>query len=172
MVTADLRSPPTPGVRDVIVTVPQGMWVRWLAEGDLPGEEPTGEWDFTAGKNNPREVGAGSRVYVVAFGLLRGYAPLVRTEQVDGRLSFVRGGSAVACTLIHAGKRAEIRGFQGWHYAEATINRARLVPFPDWATAGLPPREAKAVEHVLALRQDPARRAELRRRALAGFPLF
>ena len=26
---------------DVVVTVPKRLWDEWIAEGDLPGEEPT-----------------------------------------------------------------------------------------------------------------------------------
>lgn len=173
MTAEPMNAPPRPGVRDVMVTVPMGLWVRWLAEGDLPGDPPaeSGTWDFTAGTHQPLETGPGSRVYVVAFGLLRGYAPLVRTEPVEGRVSFVREGGAVACTLRDTfGRPEKVKGFQGWRYT--TFDRARLVPLPTWATEGLPRREAALVENLLVMRRDPARRADLRRRALSGAGLF
>lgn len=32
---------------DVVVTVPKRLWQGWIAEGDTPGDPPTGEeWGF------------------------------------------------------------------------------------------------------------------------------
>lgn len=169
-----LRAPAPPGLRDVVVTVPKTLWVRWIAEGDLPGDPPaeSGLWDFGVGTVLPREAGPGSRVYVVAFGLLRGYAPLLRVASRDDAPggAFVRGGGAVACTLLDAGGAPQ--AIRGWRYADPLVDRARLAPFPGWATTGLPGGVRAQVERVLIARQDPAMRGELRRRVLMGAPLF
>jgi hypothetical protein len=63
---------------DVVVTVPKSLWQEWLAEGDYVGEPVTGEeWAFWVSRRPSIEPT--ERVYIVAHGLLRGYAPLTRT---------------------------------------------------------------------------------------------
>lgn len=115
---------------DVVVTCPQNLWASWLAEGDLPGTEAVYESHFWI----PRLLGLpriepGERVYIVAWGKLRGYAPLVRMEsrcELSPRHScLVREGGAVAVTIP-----TPIRGFRGWMYRN--WDRADEVPFMDW----------------------------------------
>jgi hypothetical protein len=87
------------GSGDVVVTVPKQRWLAWLAEGDLPGDpvEESGRWDFYLGGARP-PYRAGARCYVVAWGRLRGYAPMVAPPD-PGHRAIVRGGGAVACTI-------------------------------------------------------------------------
>lgn len=153
---------------DIMVTVPQGRWLNWLAEGDLPGDPPeeSGLWDFKCNSIGSSDrarsqFAQDARVYVVAFDRVRGYAPLVRYEN----WSLVRAGGAVACTVPE-----KIPGFMAHRFVDF---RDREQPFPTWATEGLPKRLARDVEALLQLRaRGPAVRKELRRRALAGLPLF
>lgn len=108
---------------DCVVTVPKRLWDEWIAEGDLPGEDDGGEYVFWIGGPLPT-IAPGERVYIVAHGKLRGYAPLTRAVPGYG---LVRGGGAVACTIDEP-----IRGFQGWRYRH--WNREDEKPFPDWRT--------------------------------------
>jgi hypothetical protein len=121
------EEPPT--VCDIVVTVPKGQWQSWIAEGDLPGEAPEYESHFWIGNSALPPIEPGERVYIVAHGKLRGYAPLVRKEQrcqLNPRAScLVRTGNAVAVTIDEP-----IRGFQGWRYA--WWSRDDEKPFPDW----------------------------------------
>ena len=72
---------------DVVVTVPKGLWAEWLQEGDLAGEPWSGEaeyhfWVSPMMFHEPAHpwIEPGERVYIVAHGKLRGYAPFVRRE--------------------------------------------------------------------------------------------
>jgi hypothetical protein len=115
-------------VSDVVVTVPKRLWTEWIEEGDLPGDESSGtEYAFYLGGPLP-DIQPGERVYVVAHGKLRGYAPLTWLAK-DGprRFALVRGGGAVACTIAEP-----IIGFRGWRYR--TWSREDELPFPDWRT--------------------------------------
>lgn len=120
---------------DVVVTVPKGMWDEWIDEGDLPGDLP-GEYEshfwFTAISGGRPDIAKGDRVYIVAHGKLRGYAPLIRIEGVcrlnGNRSCFVRNGGAEAVTIDEP-----IRGFQGWRYR--WWERDEEHPFPDWQKA-------------------------------------
>lgn len=126
---------------DVVVTVPKGKWEEWLTEGDLAdGTEAPADWEglseygytFGAGAHVP-DIQIGERLYVVAHGKLRGYAPLreIDTENPErfggqpGGFALVRRGGAVAVTV-----GLDIRGFQGWRYR--WWNTAAEVPFPEW----------------------------------------
>jgi len=111
---------------DIVVTVPKGQWESWIAEGDLPSEPWSGTaYEFTTGGGVP-SVWPGDRVYIVAHGRLRGYAPLARLRSYDGgRVGFIRQGGAVAVTI-----QQEVRGFRGWRYR--WWDRADEKPFPDW----------------------------------------
>lgn len=113
---------------DVVVTCPKRLWTEWLEEGDLPGDEPSGdEYAFYLGGGRPN-IRPGERVYIVAHGKLRGYAPLVRIGPgYDGYGGFdlVRSGAAVACTID-----APIQGFRGWRYRWWDYADER--DFPDW----------------------------------------
>jgi hypothetical protein len=154
--------------RDLVVTVPQKLWLTWLAEGDLPGDPPAeaGLWDFYQGAADAPHAEPGARVYVVAHGMLRGYAPLKRIERQGRGFSLVRGGGAVACTLAEG-----ITGFQGVRYRWWARDDEH--DFPAWATLGLPRGLERDVRALLELRaRGAAERAELRRRALGGLPLF
>lgn len=106
---------------DVVVTVPKNFThpcapglkglEAWLAEGDPPGSEWSGqEWVFTTWGARP-DISPGDRVYVVCEGRLVGYAPLTDLE-VNGRcIELIREGNAVACTIDEP-----ITGFRGWRY--------------------------------------------------------
>ena len=111
------------------MTVPKGMWEEWIAEGDLPGEEPeylNHFWILAHGRPN---IERRERVYIVAHGKLRGYAPLVGKEAScelnPSRACLIRTGGAVAVTIPEY-----IRGFQGWRYR--WWPRELEVPFPGW----------------------------------------
>lgn len=110
---------------DVVVTVPKGVWEDWLDEGDLPGDPPTGEtWGFFTWGARPK-IEVGERVYVVAHGKLRGYAPLTKLEVNGGQIAFGRGANAIAVTIPEP-----IRGFRGWRYR--WWNYDLEYPFTDW----------------------------------------
>jgi hypothetical protein len=76
----------------------------------------------------------GDRVYIVAWGRLRGYAPLVRVEREcklwRARACLVRRAGAVAVTIDQ-----QISGFQGWQYR--TWDRTEEVAFPGWKWDGV-----------------------------------
>jgi hypothetical protein len=120
---------------DVVVTCPMAAWEEWIEEGDLPGEPYTGDtFHFWLGGPLP-EMQPGERVYVVAYGRLRGYAPLVSIER-RCRLRpsvgcLVRRGDAVAVTIDRP-----IRGFRGWRYVD--WERSEEKPFPDWMSSNVP----------------------------------
>jgi len=119
---------------DVVVTVPQRHWSDWLAEGDLPGQRWSGyRSHFWIAQDGLPRIKPGERVYVVAHGKLRGYAPLISLEPMcllaSSRACLMRADGAVACTLPET-----IRGFQGWRYR--WWERAAEVPFPEWQEAG------------------------------------
>ena len=122
---------------DLVVTVPKHFWADWIWEGDAVGDEPTGEeWGFFLGGSRPR-IEPGERLYIVAWGLLRGYAPVTRVAQTERGWAICRKGGAVACTVA-----TPIPGFRGWR--ARWWQREEERPFPEWATAGLP--EAMAEE--------------------------
>jgi len=111
---------------DVVVTVPKARWEAWIAEGDLPGQPFSSQpWEFTTSGGVP-DIVPTERVYIVAHGKLRGYAPLVRLwRYADGPVGLVRHGGAVAVTIDEV-----IRGFRGWRYR--WWDRAMEQPFPGW----------------------------------------
>jgi hypothetical protein len=113
---------------DVVVTVPKWFWPEWIKEGQLPGEPDMGEdWHFYLYGARPA-IKPGERVYVVAHGKLRGYAPLVRIDSESprsARFALVRNGGATAVTIDEP-----IRGFRGWR--ERWWDRDIERPFPDW----------------------------------------
>ena len=115
---------------DVVVTVPKGLWEEWIEEGDLPGDEPEYLSHFWLGGALP-DMKPGDRVYIVAHGKLRGYAPLVAIErrcQLRPSVGcLLREGGAVAVTIDRP-----IRGFQGFRYRD--WDRSEERPFPDWMT--------------------------------------
>jgi hypothetical protein len=125
---------------DVVVTVPKWFWPDWIVEGDAAGEPETGEvWHFRL-YGTPPKIEVGERVYVVAHGKLRGYAPLTGIwKDPDDRRRFAleRKGGAVAVTLPccpgdPCGDPLPIRGFRGWRYRWWPYEAE--TPFPDWRT--------------------------------------
>jgi len=124
---------------DIVVTVPRDVWSEWLDEGDLPGDPWTYQNHHFNLSGHVPPVVPGDRVYVVAHGRLRGYAPLVRI--MAGRywgpgdyeptgFALVRRGGAVACTIDRP-----ICGFPGWRYRDWM--REEEVPFPAWRNEGV-----------------------------------
>lgn len=114
---------------DVVVTVPKDRWQEWLEEGDLAGEPSTGrEYVFTT-RAITTDIGA--RLYIVAWGRLRGYAPVTGTAWAGGsKVAIYRAGDAVACTID-----GEIEGFQGAR--RRWWDRRHEKPFPNWQTEGV-----------------------------------
>ena len=114
---------------DVVVTVPKSQWEHWIAEGDLPGEEAMYQSHFWI--STMPAIKPGERVYIVAHGKLRGYAPLVTQEYGcrlrPDRYCLIREGGAVAVTIPDP-----VRGFQGWRYR--WWKREDEVAFPEWRT--------------------------------------
>ena len=118
---------------DVVVTVPKTFRFggkvgldAWVAEGDLPGEEWSGNDSHFYLAGRAPHIEPGERVYVICEGKLRGYAPLVRIEWLGSRsYALVRQGGAVAVTIDR-----EIRGFQGFRYRDWDRSEERL--FPNW----------------------------------------
>lgn len=159
---------------DVVVTVPEGKWLAWLAEGDLPGEKQTEEWAlfFGSGRGRPpsppTRILPGDRVYIVGAGVVRGYSPLLRIAPTPQGFALVRGAGAVAVTPYDelTGAPLHIRGFQGVRYASWKRETER--PFPDFATFGLPAPVKQRVARLLKLREHPPFRAEIQARALRG----
>lgn len=133
---------------DVVVTVPKQLWADWIAEGDLPGE-PWSRYTshfWIAPKPFPDVSGRrDDRLYIVAHGKLRGYAPITdfqRSCSLNWRCACIqRRGGAVAVTLMCQGDPADptmpaypipvpIMGFRGWRYR--WWPREIEVSFPDW----------------------------------------
>lgn len=115
---------------DLVVTVPMDLWRGWIAEGDAVGEPDSGEeWGFYLGGGKP-DIQPGERVYVVAHGRLRGYAPLTRLARANGQWVLCRRGGAVAVTLAEP-----IPGFRGWR--RRWWERWRESEFPAWRTDGV-----------------------------------
>jgi hypothetical protein len=145
-------------VADVVVTVPKRLWVEWLGEGDLAYADDSGhaagwagdfEYGFTMA-GTPPQIEEGERVYIVAHGHLRGYAPLSfidleRPERFGGRpasdggYALVRRNAAVAVTLLDPGATGDVplqvKGFQGFRYR--WWERADEIPFAAWRTEGV-----------------------------------
>lgn len=147
---------------DVVARVPKTAWLNWLAEGDWPGEPATERWGFSVGRPVTKAYATAERCYVVAWGQVRGYAPLVSPEGNEVA-AFVRGGGAVAMTV----PGLVLPGGQ-WNWMYRGWRRAEEVPFPDWATAGLPDKLAADVRKLERLRLVPSQREEIKHRALLG----
>lgn len=147
---------------DVLIRVPQARWLNWLAEGDLPGDEPTESWAFSVGQA-PRGLAFGDRCYVASFGQIRGYAPFVAIGETERGPTIVRMGGAVAVTVpgLDFGKGQWTWRYRNW-------DRESEVPFLTWATEGLPVALARDVRLLMRMRRNATARAELKRRALAG----
>lgn len=115
---------------DVVVTVPKMQWRDWIEEGDLPGSEWSRNTSHFWVQHLPT-ISPGERVYIVAHGRLRGYAPLVMTERYcelnPYKSCLMRMGDAKAVTIDEP-----VRGFQGWRYR--WWEREDEKPYPDWQT--------------------------------------
>lgn len=132
---------------DLVVTVPKDRWFGWIAEGDAVGDPPSGEeWGFFLGRNKP-PIEPGDRLYIVAWGMLRGYAPVTRLQLFNDHADppawvICREAGAVACT-VRGGKRFD--GFRGFRHR--WWEREEEVPFPEWRMEGLPKAEVdKAIK--------------------------
>src|SRR3990167_8721527 len=94
---------------DLVGTCPKDFWLEWIAEGDPVGTPETGEeWAWWTKDRLAPSARPGDRFYVVAHGLLRGYAPVVRVTTEGPSWLICRKGGAVACTI-----NKSIPGFQG-----------------------------------------------------------
>jgi hypothetical protein len=112
---------------DLLVTVPKLLWQEWIAEGDVPDTTWSGlESYFYLGSVRPN-IAPGERVYISSFDRLRGYAPLVRLDYIQGRYALVRHGHAVACTIDQ-----KIPGRQGFQYRFWSYDDEKA--FSDWQT--------------------------------------
>jgi hypothetical protein len=120
---------------DLVVTVPKDFWFEWIDEGDPAGKTlPSGiEWGFWLGSQRP-PIEPGDRLYVVAWNMVRGFAPVTRVAQNNGRWVICREGGAVACTV----PELQVPGFRGWR--KRWWEREREQPFEDWRYAGVPQR--------------------------------
>lgn len=122
---------------DLVGTCPKDFWLEWIAEGDAAGDAYTGEeWGWYTRDSLALQAKPGDRFYVVAHGLLRGWAPVTRVH--DGGDSFIicRRGDAVACTID-----APAPGFRGLR--TRWWDREQEKAFPDWKSAGLPAKKMK-----------------------------
>lgn len=117
---------------DLVVTVPKNLWRMWIDEGDLPGEPWSGGEEFSFYVHGVPPIEPGDRLYVVAWGRLRGYAPVTRVCQTNdhGGHAICREGDAVALTILEG-----IAGFRG--YRRPWWKREAEIPFPDWRTVGV-----------------------------------
>lgn len=123
---------------DLVGTCPKDFWSEWIAEGDPAGAPYTGEeWGWYTGSNLIRRTQPGDRFYVVAHGVLRGYAPVTRVHlSPDGKGGAIcRRGDAVAVTIDEP-----IPGFRGLR--ERWWRREDEFPFPDWQNFGVERRAA------------------------------
>lgn len=128
---------------NLVVSVSKTFWREWIAEGDAAGDSPTGtEWGYFMGGRKPN-IQAGDRLYIVAHGMLRGYAPVTRLTTSTGQLvgsdtilppfekwCICREGNAVAVTV-----HQKIKGFQGWRYVWWKTEDE--IPFPNWKDEGV-----------------------------------
>lgn len=115
---------------DLVGTCPKDFWAEWIAEGDAAGEPYSGEeWGWYTHHSLIRKIGLGDRFYVVAHGMLRGWAPVTGILRNDfgDPVAIGRRGDAVACTIPIA-----IPGFRGLR--ERWWHREAEVPFPNWKT--------------------------------------
>ena len=126
---------------DLVGTCPKDFWLEWIAEGDAAGEPPTGEeWGWYTRDRMALQTKPGDRFYVVAWGRLRGYAPVTRVHDGGaGAFIICRESGGVGCTIPD-----DIPGFRGlrsrwWH-------RDVEIPFPDWKTEGFGVKPVRAAK--------------------------
>ena len=116
---------------DLVGTCPKHFWNEWLEEGDLAGEPESGcEYGWRtrsplAARLILHHPLKDCRLYIVAHGRLRGYAPILEGRAMTDHWAIIRKGGAVASTLPET-----IPGFQGLR--RRWWNRTDEVPFPEW----------------------------------------
>lgn len=116
---------------DLVGTCPKDFWHEWIAEGDPAGSPESGEeWGWWTKHSLAATIKPGERFYVVAHGLLRGYALVTRVVKEGPSWVICRKGGAVACTIDKP-----IPGFRGLEKRWWSRDDERL--FPDWQTAGV-----------------------------------
>ena len=118
---------------DLVGTCPKSFWLEWIAEGDAAGAPESGEeWEWWTQHSQISRIKPGNRFYIVAHGLLRGYAPVTSVHlSPDGRGGAIcRRGGAVACSIDDP-----IPGFRGLR--ERWWPRADELAFPEWKTANV-----------------------------------
>lgn len=116
---------------DLVGTCPKDFWAEWIAEGDPVGAPESGEeWGWYTRHSFARLIQPGDRFYVVAWGLLRGWAPVVRVVTAPDGYIICRRGGAVACTIDKP-----IPGFRGLE--KRWWDQANERAFSDWQTAGV-----------------------------------
>ncbi|HEX5508797.1 MAG TPA: hypothetical protein VFX37_09860 [Pseudolabrys sp.] len=125
---------------DIVGTCPKDFWSEWIAEGDAAGLPESGEeWGWYTRHSYALLANPGDRFYVVAWGRLRGWAPIVRVNNNgSGGYCVCRKGGAVACTIARP-----IPGFRG--LAKRWWNRDEEIAFPNWKTAGVGERARRAL---------------------------
>lgn len=111
---------------DLVGTCPKNFWKEWIAEGDAAGEPCTGqEWGWYTKDRLARTIRPGERLYIVAHGRLRGWAPVTRLVTEGNHWIICRRGEAVACTLA-----VPVPGFQGLRVR--WWDRKLELGFPNW----------------------------------------
>src|SRR5689334_8032348 len=113
----------------------------------LPGQGGDDLFAFLVGHGDRPPIATGERVYVVAHGRLRGYAPLVELGHGPKGWSLIRGGGAAAVTIS-----GTIRGFSG--YKERWWRREDERPFADWTNEDVPGARP-ATQHAAPARPAP-----------------
>jgi len=117
---------------DLVGTCPKDFWFEWIAEGDAAGDAPTGEeWGWYTRDRAALGASPGDRFYVVAHGLLRGWAPITRIHNGGDSFIICRRAGAVACTI-----ERHVPGFRGLR--ARWWQRSEEKPFDDWKTSNVP----------------------------------
>lgn len=116
---------------DLVGTCPMGFWQEWIEEGDPAGTPETGEeWGWWTKHSLAATIKPGERFYVVAHGMLRGYALVTRVAKEGPSWIICRKGGAIACTIDKP-----IPGFRGLE--KRWWSREDERPFPNWQTEGV-----------------------------------
>lgn len=117
---------------DLVGTCPKDFWLEWIEEGDPAGTPESGEeWGWYTRHSFARLTAPGDRFYVVAWGRLRGYAPVTRVHDGgSGAYVICRRGGAIACTIDKP-----IPGFRGLE--KRWWSRDDEQPFANWQTEGI-----------------------------------
>lgn len=105
-----------------------GEWEEWLAEGDAAGEPRTGQrYEWHTRSRTALQARPGDRMYIVAHGKLRGWAPIEHVQNFGDSFCIIRAGDAVACTLPDP-----VPGFRGLRVRWWVRHDER--PFLEWKT--------------------------------------